>query len=222
MKQLDLAAAGPPPRCWPWLRSARRRRWPRCRRASTGRRCRAANAVPLIFNSISGNTNPFDPAHTGDAGRRIRRDDGAGGLCAHLHAGRPRGHGARSCCRWGASRATVTVAGRTSTESAQRLRRPDARVHLQPHRPEGAEEHSRRAALRAGLLARPARRPGAADRRVRQQPAAEPRARTAGTGASARPSSGSSATGCRAGARRWNSCPRCGCSATTTTTSARR
>jgi hypothetical protein len=23
-----------------------------------------ANAVPVIFNSISGNTNPFDPAHT--------------------------------------------------------------------------------------------------------------------------------------------------------------
>ena len=30
-----------------------------------------ANAVPLIFNSLSGNTNPFDPAHTVAAGAEI-------------------------------------------------------------------------------------------------------------------------------------------------------
>ena len=30
-----------------------------------------ANAVPLIFNSLSGNTNPFDPAHTLQAGADV-------------------------------------------------------------------------------------------------------------------------------------------------------
>jgi len=30
-----------------------------------------ANAVPLIFNSLSGNTNPFDPAHTVAAGAEV-------------------------------------------------------------------------------------------------------------------------------------------------------
>jgi hypothetical protein len=30
-----------------------------------------ANAVPLIFNSLSGNTNPFDPAHTVTPGAKI-------------------------------------------------------------------------------------------------------------------------------------------------------
>jgi len=29
------------------------------------------NAVPLIINSISGNTNPFDPAHTVTAGANV-------------------------------------------------------------------------------------------------------------------------------------------------------
>jgi hypothetical protein len=41
-----------------------------------------ANAVPLIFNSISGNTNPFDPAHTPVPGATI---DGTIALAGYAH-----------------------------------------------------------------------------------------------------------------------------------------
>ncbi len=133
-----------------------------------------ANAVPLIVESMSGNTNPFDPAHTVTPGadfdatlalagyaRTFSLFDRAA-MAAILAA-----HGANLGRRHG-GRQDVQPVG-------QRLRRPDARVQHQSHRPAGAEEHPRRPALRAGILARPARRPGAADRRVRQRPVAEHR-----------------------------------------------
>jgi hypothetical protein len=41
-----------------------------------------ANAVPLIFNSISGNTNPFDPAHTPVPGATV---DGTLALAGYAH-----------------------------------------------------------------------------------------------------------------------------------------
>lgn len=41
-----------------------------------------ANAVPLIFNSISGNTNPFDPAHTPVPGATV---DGTIALVGYAH-----------------------------------------------------------------------------------------------------------------------------------------
>jgi hypothetical protein len=41
-----------------------------------------ANAVPLIFNSISGNTNPFDPAHLPVPGATV---DGTLALAAYAH-----------------------------------------------------------------------------------------------------------------------------------------
>ena len=41
-----------------------------------------ANAVPLIFNSISGNTNPFDPAHTPVPGSTF---DGTIALAGYAH-----------------------------------------------------------------------------------------------------------------------------------------
>jgi len=61
------------PVAWLWLVvatmlamafSARSRLRPRSRGASTGKTLSDANAVPVIFNSVSGNTNPFDPSHT--------------------------------------------------------------------------------------------------------------------------------------------------------------
>ena len=41
-----------------------------------------ANAVPLIFNSISGNTNPFDPAHVVVPGAKV---DGTLALAGYAH-----------------------------------------------------------------------------------------------------------------------------------------
>ena len=49
------------------------------------------------------------------------------------------------------------VLGRGEQRDVSRVRRPDARVRHQSHRSEGAEHHSRHAALRTGVLARPAR-----------------------------------------------------------------
>ena len=101
-----------------------------------------ANAVPVIVNSISGNTNPFDPAHSVVSARRAGgRDDGARGLGAHLHAGRPLG-------AWRGHRADgpplgLGHRGRPDGHAVgQRVRRPDAGVQPQPHRPQGAADHS--------------------------------------------------------------------------------
>src|SRR5512141_1580122 len=41
-----------------------------------------ANAVPLIVNSLSGNTNPFDPAHIVAPGSNV---DGTVGLVGYAH-----------------------------------------------------------------------------------------------------------------------------------------
>jgi hypothetical protein len=85
------------------------------------------NAVPLIYESISGNTNPFDPAHTVMAGGSI---DATMTLAGYVHAftlfDRPdfrRGH-----------------RGRQHVPAIdQRVRRPDARVRHQSDRSQGAE-----------------------------------------------------------------------------------
>ena len=79
-----------------------------------------ANAVPLIVTSMSGNTNPFDAVAHRDARGQLRWHPRAGGVCAHLHAVRSLGHGRRSWCRWGDSRATSSalLAGRPSSRRA--------------------------------------------------------------------------------------------------------
>ncbi len=123
---------------------------------------------------MSGNTNPFDPAHLVSPGADIEASlaiagygrtftlFGRGALVAVLlPMGRHLGRGHRG--------------GPDPVPDGPRLRRPDRRGRHQPDRAEGAGESGRRAALRAGLLARPDRRPGGADRRVRRQPVAEHR-----------------------------------------------
>ena len=158
-----------------------------------------------------------------DARRELRRHAGDDGLRAHLHPVRIARRWPRSSCRWAGSRARSSWPARrsasrpagsatrcsssTSTSSARRRRRTSRR----------------RPALRAGVLARPARRPGAARSAstTTSQPLNIGQNRWYGR-ARVRRSSGSSAPGCRAGAPRSSSCPRSGCSATTPTTSGRR
>ncbi len=52
-----------------------------------------ANAVPLIVQSMSGNTNPFDPSFTVNAGGERQRDDGHCRVSACLFIVRSRDHG---------------------------------------------------------------------------------------------------------------------------------
>ena len=77
-----------------------------------------SNAIPLIVDSISGNTNPFDPAQAVTPGRERRRHHGDRGVCAQLRPVRSLGPWRRSSCPWGGSRATCTVAGKTVNQSA--------------------------------------------------------------------------------------------------------
>jgi hypothetical protein len=76
-----------------------------------------ANAVPLIFNSISGNTNPFDPAHIVTPGGSF---DGTLALAgyAHTFALFDRSAMAAILLPMGRVSGDVTVAGRTFNQSA--------------------------------------------------------------------------------------------------------
>ncbi len=86
-----------------------------------------ANAVPLIFNSISGNTNPFDPAHLRVAGGERRRHARPRGLRAHLHAVRPGGDGRRPPADGAAlGRGLGRPAGRSARRPAGSATRPSS------------------------------------------------------------------------------------------------
>jgi hypothetical protein len=76
-----------------------------------------ANAVPLVFNSISGNSNPFDPAHTVLPGSSIDASMAIAGY-AHTFELGDRAASAAILVPMGRLSGQVTAAGRTFNESA--------------------------------------------------------------------------------------------------------
>lgn len=76
-----------------------------------------ANAVPVIFNSISGNTNPFDPAHTPTAGADIDATMVLGGY-ARTFSLFDRAAMAAILLPMGRISGDITVAGRAFSQSA--------------------------------------------------------------------------------------------------------
>jgi hypothetical protein len=76
-----------------------------------------ANAVPLIFNSISGNTNPFDPAHTVTPGADFDATLAFAGY-ARTFSLFDRAAMAAILVPMGRISGDVTVAGRTFNQSA--------------------------------------------------------------------------------------------------------
>ena len=85
--------------------------------------------MPVIFNSISGNTNPFDPANTVTPGANFDATMALTGY-AHTFSLADRSAMAAIILPMGRVSGEVTVAGRTVQTVGQRLRRPDARVQL--------------------------------------------------------------------------------------------
>ena len=98
-----------------------------------------ANAVPLIFNSISGNTNPFDPAHLPVPGANVEGTLALAGY-AHTFTLFDRAAMVAVLLPMGRLSGEVTEAGRTVGAVGPRVRRPDPRAERQPGRSEGAEE----------------------------------------------------------------------------------
>jgi hypothetical protein len=76
-----------------------------------------ANAVPLIFNSISGNTNPFDPAHTVTPGADFDATMALAGY-ARTFSLLDRAAMAAILLPMGRISGDLTVAGRTFNQSA--------------------------------------------------------------------------------------------------------
>jgi hypothetical protein len=76
-----------------------------------------ANAVPLIVNSISGNTNPFDPSHTVQPGANIEATLAMMGY-AHTFSMLDRSAMAAVILPMGRVSGEVTTAGLTTRESA--------------------------------------------------------------------------------------------------------
>ena len=60
----------------------------------------------------------------------------------------------------------TTVAGVSYNQDANGFGDPMVEVGIQPHRPQGHQDHPRPAALRAQVLARPHRGPGVPDRQL--------------------------------------------------------
>ena len=87
--------------------------------------------MPLIVNSISGNTNPFDPSHTVTPGANFDATMAIAGY-AHTFALFDRAAMAAIILPMGRISGDVTVGGRAYNQSTQRLRRSDARVQHQP------------------------------------------------------------------------------------------
>jgi Putative MetA-pathway of phenol degradation len=77
-----------------------------------------ANAVPVIFNSISGNTNPFDPAHTVNPGGSIDASLALAGY-ARTFSLFDRAAMAAVLVPMGRISGEVAVAGRSFNESAR-------------------------------------------------------------------------------------------------------
>ena len=105
-----------------------------------------ANAVPLIVESISGNTNPFDPAHTVKAGANVDATLAMAGYARTFTLGN-RSAMAAVMLPMGQTLGRGHSGRQVVQSVVPRLRRPDDRVQPQRPRPEGAEEHPRRPAL---------------------------------------------------------------------------
>lgn len=88
-----------------------------------------ANAVPLIFNSISGNSNPFDPAHTVLPGSSIDASMAIAGY-AHTFEVGDRAAMAAILVPMGRLSGQVTAAGRTANESASGFGDPMVELNL--------------------------------------------------------------------------------------------
>jgi hypothetical protein len=179
-----------------------------------------ANAVPVIVNSISGNTNPFDPAHV-----VVSTDAEVDATMALAGYARTftlfdRSGIAALIAPMGRISGTATVAGSTVKESANGFGDPMFEFVLNVVGPRAQRSIPDSLRYEPGfsvdVLADLALPIGKYDN---TQPLS---GRTAGTVVWGRPSSGSSGRGCRAGARRWSFSPPYGCSAPTTTTSGRR
>jgi len=76
-----------------------------------------ANAVPLIYNSLSGNTNPFDPSHTVMPGGNVEATLAIAGY-AHTFALGDRSAMAAILFPMGRISGEVTTAGRTFNQSS--------------------------------------------------------------------------------------------------------
>ena len=86
-----------------------------------------SNAVPLIFESISGNTNPFDPAHTVTPGANFDATMAIAGY-ARTFALFDRSAMAAILLPMGRISGDVTRGRQDVQPVGQRLRRPDARI----------------------------------------------------------------------------------------------
>lgn len=76
-----------------------------------------SNAVPLIFQSVSGNTNPFNPAHTVTPGASFNATMGMVGY-AHTFSMFDRAATAAVILPMGRVSGDVTAGGRTATQTA--------------------------------------------------------------------------------------------------------
>ncbi len=123
-----------------------------------------ANAVPLIVTSMSGNTNPFDAAHTVTPGADFEGTLALAGYARTFTLFDRAAMGAVLLPMGRISGDVITAGGRAGLAVGERLRRPDRGVQPQPDRPEGAEDHSGRHPLRTGLFARRAGGPRHPDR----------------------------------------------------------
>ena len=123
-----------------------------------------ANAVPLIVTSMSGNTNPFDAAHTVTPGADFEGTLALAGYARTFTLFDRAAMGAVLLPMGRLSGDVITAGGPAGLAVSERLRRPDRRVQPQPDRSEVAEDHPGRGAVRAGLLARRAGGPRHPDR----------------------------------------------------------
>ncbi len=88
-----------------------------------------ANAVPVIFESLSGNTNPFDPAHTVTAGADF---DATMALVGYARTFSLFDHAAMAAiiAPMGRISGDVTVAGRTFNQSVNGFGDPMLEVNI--------------------------------------------------------------------------------------------
>ena len=180
-----------------------------------------ANAVPVIFQSISGNSNPFDPAHdvvSTDA--KVDATMALGGYARTFTLFNRSAMGA-VLVPMGRLSGTATVSGKTFSEAANGFGDPMFELDLNLLGPKAQKNIPDALRYEPGfsvdLLTDLAVPIGKYDN---AQPLNLGQNRWYGRGW-ARPSSGSSARGYPDVARRWNSFQPCGCSAPTTTTSGR-
>ncbi|MCK7582181.1 MAG: transporter [Chromatiales bacterium] len=105
-----------------------------------------SSAVPLIVESVSGNTNPFDPAHTVTPGADFDATLTMVGY-ARTFTLFDRSALAAIILPMGRISGDVTLNGRTFSQSASGFGDPMLEFDINLHRPAGAEEHPGRDAV---------------------------------------------------------------------------